>query len=126
LGTTLAFIEKGSMRYFYQLEEKQVCKDFIFENSLVTSFASLFSHDPSSIFIDAMEDTEIVEMSYADVLQLYEEYPVWQKLGRIVVQENIIRAERREAALLKELPEDRFRALVEEHPKSSSRFRFNI
>jgi hypothetical protein len=50
-------------------------------------------------------------------MYLYDHYPAWQKLGRLVVQEQLIRAERREASLLKDPPEVRYRNLVEEHPK---------
>lgn len=116
LCQSIAFIEKGSVRYFYEQDERQINKDFLLENGLVCSFASLFSEEPSTIFIQAMEQTDIVEMQYQDVLQLQESYPVWQKLSRIIIQEQIIRAEKREAAFLKDLPETRFRSLIEEHP----------
>ncbi|WP_256009134.1 Crp/Fnr family transcriptional regulator [Desertivirga xinjiangensis] len=113
---SLAFIEKGSVRYYYQLEDRQVCKDFLLENGLICSFGSLFSQEPSSIFIQAMEDTEILEMQYEDVLSLCERYPVWQQLSRIILQEQIVRAEKREGSFLKDLPETRFKALIAGHP----------
>lgn len=116
LCESIAFIEKGSVRYYYQLEDKQVCKDFLLENGLIGSFGSIFSQEPSAIFIQALEETEIVEMKYEDVLQLCEKYPIWNQLARIILQEQIVRAEKREGAFLKDLPETRFKALIAEHP----------
>lgn len=113
---SIAFIEKGSVRYYYQLEDKQVCKDFLLENGLVCSFGSLFSQEPSTIYIQALEETELVEMRYEDVLSLCEKYPIWQQLFRIILQEQIVRAEKREGAFLKDLPETRFHSLIAEHP----------
>ena len=114
---TIAFIEKGSVRYYYQLEDKEICKDFVFENGIIGAFGSFFSQDPSGYFIKAMEETQIVELNYEDVMHLYEKFPSWQKFGRIIAQEQFIRYEKREAAFLKDQPELRFRSLVEEHPK---------
>lgn len=113
---SIAFIEKGSVRYYYQMEDRQVCKDFLLENGVVCSFSSLFSQEPSTIYIQAMEDTELIEMSYADIQQLCEEHPIWNKLARVIIQEQIIRSEKREESFLKDPPETRFRALIAENP----------
>jgi CRP-like cAMP-binding protein len=116
LCESIAFIEKGSVRSYYQLEDRQVCKDFLLENGLVCSFGSLFSQEPSAIYIQALEDTEIVEMNYGDVMELCESYPIWNQLSRIIIQEQVVRAEKREGAFLKDLPEVRFKSLIAEHP----------
>jgi CRP/FNR family transcriptional regulator, anaerobic regulatory protein len=113
----IAFIERGSVRLYYALDGKEVCKDFLFENAIIGSFASFFSQLPSALNVAAVEETFILEMDYPDVMHLYDTYPVWQKLGRLVAQEQFVKAERREASLLKDSPEIRYKSLIEEHPK---------
>ncbi|WP_181163726.1 Crp/Fnr family transcriptional regulator [Pontibacter mangrovi] len=113
----IAFIEQGSVRVYYEVDGKEICKDFLFENAVAGSFASFFSQMPSALNVAAMEETQLLELSYEDVMHLYEHYPSWQKLGRIIAQDQFVRAERREASLLKDPPEVRFRNLIEEHPK---------
>jgi hypothetical protein len=49
-----------------------------------------------------------MEMYCDDVIRLYNNFPAWQKLGRIIAQDQFVRAEKREAALLKDLPDVRF------------------
>jgi len=116
LCQSVAFIEKGSVRHYYQLETRQVCKDFQLENGLVCSFTSLFSNEPSPIYIQAMEETELIEMPYKAIQTLCKHYPVWNKLAQIIIQEEVIRAEKRESSFLKDSPEERFYFLSEEHP----------
>lgn len=115
--TSLAFVEKGSVRYFYQLEDREVCKDFIFENGIIGSMASFFSQGASELYIQAMEETQVLELSYDDLMFLIDHFQGWRRLAHIIAREQFIKAERREAALLRDLPETRFRALIEEHPK---------
>jgi hypothetical protein len=44
-------------------------------------------------------------------------YPSIARLFEFILQEHLIRAEKREASLLKFSPEDRFKYLLEDHPK---------
>ena len=114
---SVALVEKGSLRLYYTVDGREICKDFLFQNAVAGSFASFFTQQPSALNVAALEETTLLEMAHADVLYLYDHYPAWQKLGRLVVQEQLVRSERREASLLKDPPEVRYRNLVEEHPK---------
>jgi CRP/FNR family transcriptional regulator, anaerobic regulatory protein len=114
---SIAFIEKGSLRYYYQVEDKEISKNFAFENDVIGSFASFITQGPSLFYIEAMEETVIIELKLEDVMALYSQYPIWRNLGRILVQDQYIHLEKREASLLKDPPEKRFSSLVEEHPK---------
>ncbi len=115
---SIGFLEKGSMRLFYESSDKEVCNDFFFENSLIGSVASFLSETPSIVNIAAIEPCELLLWSsLADVKELVAKYPALKKLADIVVQEQFIRAERREADLLSNSPEKRFKNLLEVHPK---------
>lgn len=114
---SVAFIEKGSMRLFLSSAEKEVCSDFFFENSFIGSFASFLSQQPSLVNICAIEPCELLVLHYTDVMALIAKYPSLQKLADIIIQEQFLRAEKRESALLLHSPEERFRKILEEHPK---------
>jgi len=114
---SIGFIEQGSMRLFYESPDKEVCNDFFFENSVIGSLASFLTQTPSIVNIAAIEKCELLLLGYDDVIRLTEKYPALQRLSQIILQEQLIRAERREAALLRNSPEERFRNLLEEHPK---------
>lgn len=113
----LAFISKGSMRLFYDSPDKEVCNDFFFENSMVGSLASFLAQTPSLVNIAAIENCKFHVLHREDVMELISKYSSLRKMGDIIVQEQLLRAERREAALLSVNPEERFQNLMEEHPK---------
>ncbi|MFT3796203.1 Crp/Fnr family transcriptional regulator [Flavobacterium sp.] len=115
--SSVGFIEKGSMRLFQSSPEKEVCSDFFFENSFIGSFASFLSQQPSLVNICAIEPCELLVMHFDDVMRLTKEHPSLRRLADIIVQEQFLRAEKREAALLLHSPEERFRKILEEHPK---------
>jgi CRP-like cAMP-binding protein len=115
--TSVGFIEKGSMRLYYDAPEKEVCNDFFFENSVVGSFASFLTEMPSIVSIAAIEDCEIISFEKMELIMLIQKYPSLKRLADFIIQEQFIRAEKREEALLKFSPETRFRNLLEEHPK---------
>lgn len=114
---SIAFLEKGSMRLFYESPDKEVCNDFLFENSVIGSFASFLAQSPSIVNIAAIEKCELLQLEYEDVLKLTQKYYSLRKLADSIIQDQFARAERREAALLRYSPEERFRNLLEEHPK---------
>ncbi|RIV20670.1 Crp/Fnr family transcriptional regulator [Fibrisoma montanum] len=114
---TLAFIEKGCGRLYYEFDGWDVSKEFVFENGLLGSFVSFFSQRPSNVNVAALEETHILEMRYADVMTLCQTYPVWQRFGVLLLQDQLTRLERRETSLLKDAPEERYRRLITEHPK---------
>ncbi|MGA0558602.1 Crp/Fnr family transcriptional regulator [Larkinella sp. VNQ87] len=118
---TIAFIEKGCGRLFYEIDGWEVSKEFLFENSLLGSFVGFFTQKPSHVHVATLEETHILEMRYEDVMQLCRAYPVWQRFATVLVQDQLMRVERREASLLKDSPEDRYRRLLEEHPKVLNR-----
>lgn len=113
----LAFISEGAMRLFYDSPDKEVCNDFFFENSMVGSLASFLSQTPSLVNIAAIENCKLYVLHHNDVMELISQYPSLKKMADIIVQEQLLRAEKREAALLSINPEERFKNLMEEHPK---------
>jgi len=114
---SLAFITNGSMRLFYDSSHKEVCNDFFFENSLIGSIASFMSHLPAIINIVAIERCSLVVLQRDDVMGLIKKYDSFKNMANVIVLEQLIRSEKREAALLQNSPEDRFKNLMEEHPK---------
>ncbi|WP_127021256.1 Crp/Fnr family transcriptional regulator [Flagellimonas beolgyonensis] len=115
--TKLAFISEGSMRLFYDSPNKEVCNDFFFENSIVGSLASFLSQTPSLTTITSIEPCRLFVLHRDDVMNLVANHASLRKMADIVVQEQLLRTEKREAALLSVNPEDRFKNLMEEHPK---------
>lgn len=114
---SVGFIEKGSMRLFFNSDKKEACSDFFFENSFIGSFASFLSQQPSIVNISAIENCELLVLSHEKVMELMRQYPSVRNLANAILLEQFIRAEKREQSLVLLQPEERFLKIVEEHPK---------
>ncbi len=117
VSVRIGFVEQGALRQFYGSPEKEYCNDFYFENSVVCCFGSMLSGQPSAFNIAAIEKCEILSFDYVDVLDLIEEHTALRQFSSFLLQEHILQSEKRYAELLRSSPEERFRRLLENHPK---------
>lgn len=115
--THLAVLTKGCMRLFYDSPEKESCNNFFFENAIVGSLAGFISGLPSMVTIVAIDPCDLQILSKDQIQDLTRKYPSLKSMADVVLKEHLIWAEKREASLLRDSPEDRFRSLLEEHPK---------
>jgi CRP-like cAMP-binding protein len=91
----LYFLERGSVRGFYNLDGKEVTYWFAFENNFVTSFLSFITRKPGMENIQAMEDCTLWAVTYNDLQKLYTKHPSMERLGRIVHERYYVMLEER-------------------------------
>ncbi|MFL5751984.1 MAG: Crp/Fnr family transcriptional regulator [Bacteroidia bacterium] len=112
----LHFVEKGALRGYYFLEEKEVSYWFSFENHLATSFYSFISRERSYEFIQALEDTSVSSISHKDLMDLYAEFPETEKIGRLILEKYYIRLEERLTNIQFKSAKERYAQLLEQYP----------
>ena len=113
----VTFVNKGGFRYYAMLDEKELVCEFIFENNYVSEYESFLRQTPAKIFIQALEDSEVVMLHYDQVQRLYEKYPPLQKFGRIIAENFLLEAIDRSNSLLSSTPEERYNQLTEKDPQ---------
>lgn len=84
----LGLVVKGIFRIYYHDPKTDTDKNLFFfsENQFVVSFRSFISQNPCWYYIEAMEDSEIVFISYKDLSGLYEVNANWAKFGRLLAE----------------------------------------
>jgi len=114
----LGLIVKGIFRIYYHNPETGEDKNVFFfsESQFVVSFRSFISRNPCLYFIEAMEDSEIVFISYKDLSSLYESHVNWGKFGRLLAESFFAYAQTRTEELLFFSHEERYIRLLNEHP----------
>jgi CRP-like cAMP-binding protein len=85
------FITHGLLRSFHRMSngtEKTyvICR----ENNIFTEHSSFIAQTPSTDFIEAIEDTEVLHISYEDLMTLYKNYHAWESVGRKVSDINFV------------------------------------
>ncbi len=113
----IAFINKGALRAFYindKAEETTSC--FCTQNSLTTSYKSFILQQPSTLSIQALEDSELLVIDHDNLQKLYSTSHVWQSIGRTVAEKEYIIMEQYAAVLNNETAKEKYLRLLKEQP----------
>lgn len=114
----LGLVIKGIFRIYYSDPKTEEEKNLFFfsENQFVVSFRSFISQKACWYFIEAMEDSEIIFISYQHLNALYEKNLNWGKFGRLLAETFFAYAQSRTEEFLFLSHEKRYLRLLEEHP----------
>lgn len=117
----VSFINKGGFRYYFVIEDKEMVCNFTFENCYISEYEGFLRRTPSNVYIQALEDSELVKFHYNDVQEFYEKYPQLQKFGRLIAENFLLEVIERSNSLLFSSPEDRYNQLISREPQLMQR-----
>lgn len=119
----VGFIVKGAMRQ-YSVDEKGVehMVQLYLENYWVSDRESAVMLTPSKYYIDAWEETELLRITVADMLELIEKIPSFGKMTRQMDQRSFIVSQRRVNSTITHSAEKRYEEFAENHPQFLQRF----
>jgi len=91
-----AFIQKGCIRTFY-IDEKglEVTLQFAIENWWVSDIASFHNQKPSRMFIETLEDCELLMLTPESKENMLRQAPCFERMFRLLVQRNLSRMQER-------------------------------
>lgn len=113
---SIYFIEKGMVRSYYLESENQVTTWFMKENDLIISVKSFFEQTKSNECIEAIEETHLHYISFANLLQLYTKYHTFSLIGLQLTQYYYIKSEERLINLRKKDATAKYKYLLSNHP----------
>lgn len=112
------FTSEGYFRFYHiDFKGNEITSDFYFAPSFITSYTSFITGSPSFVNVQAMNDMEVFEFSKKDLLNLYDQYPRIERLGRLIAEAIAITSEEHLFLLLNQTAEMRYRRLLEKNPK---------
>ncbi len=114
---SVAFVNKGCLRYFYLNGGEEQTGQFFFENGWYTDYESFLTGYPSKQNIQALEPTELLLLSKKDLYELYESIPAFERFGRVMAENAYLGSRKNNVALLTLSPEERYLQLIAERPK---------
>ncbi|PSL48228.1 CRP-like cAMP-binding protein [Chitinophaga niastensis] len=119
----VGFIVKGAMRQ-YSVDEKGVehIVHLYIENYWAADRESSIMLTPSKYNIDAWEDTELLIITRAEMLDLMGKIPALVEMIRIMDERNAIANQRRLNATISNTAEKNYGEFVENHPQFIQRF----
>lgn len=113
----LYFITKGCLRSFY-IDSKGVehIYQIRMDNSWISDLESFFEQNPAKYNIEAIEDSQLLRISFERMEQLYVDVPKLERYFRILFQKAYINSLKRLNAIMWETAMDRYNEMLKEHP----------
>jgi len=103
------FVLKGSFRgYLICIEGKEHTISFAIENNWAGDFNSYFSQEPGTLFIEAVEKSEVAQLSYKAEQDLLIKYPKFEKFFKSLAEDNLMDVQERLVSNLTDSAEVRF------------------
>ena len=117
VGEYTYFILKGVIRLFYTCDKgREYVRSFGVEGDMCGSFYSSLTRTPCRFGIQTLEPTRVIRARFDDFTKLFETDIRWERLGRLLAEQHFILKEQREAALLLDDAETRYKQFLQEYP----------
>jgi CRP-like cAMP-binding protein len=111
------FVEKGCLRqYFIDANGIEHVVQFAIEDWWISDMYSLLSKKPATYNIDALENSEVLQLERSREERLREEMPKFERFFRLLLEGGMIARERRIAASLSMSAEQQYLCLLDMYP----------
>ena len=116
------FINKGLLRIFF-MDKNGNESTFYFsqENDFAADYESFINRTPSNYTIEAMEDTDVVHMSYQMVVDGYKKLQYGEKLGRLLAEKYFIIFSKKIQNIYTKTPYERYVLMNKQFPNIRQR-----
>ncbi|SJZ39633.1 cAMP-binding domain of CRP or a regulatory subunit of cAMP-dependent protein kinases [Chitinophaga eiseniae] len=110
------FLHTGATRNYFIRDGKEFTVDFQFEGDMVTAYYSLITREPSTVFIELLEDASIVAIPFRFLQEFYNKHHHGERIGRLIAEYQYAKRLRKEMELLSLTAEERYVQLLERNP----------
>lgn len=116
------FVNKGCLR-LYSLDENGVehILQFAPEDFWVSDIGSFHQETPTSMFIEALEPSEILQITKPDLLETFLAYPRYDRLFRVMMESAFIALQKRVLQNISSTAEERYLTFAETFPQLINR-----
>lgn len=116
------FVNKGLLRsYAVDKEGQEHITMFAMEGWWISDFYSLLSQTPATLNIDALEETEVVQIEHSDLEKLYDRIDKFNKFFRILLQNAFIAHQQRILSAISQSAEERYASFTKKYPSLEQR-----
>lgn len=116
ISKSISFIEKGLVRGFYYKGDLEVSSGFMTEGYFIISVESFFGQKPSYECLQALEDTIVYYIEYEELQYIFDNFPEFNYIGRVIVERYYCLAEQRLYSLRMQKASERYQYLLKNQP----------
>ncbi|WP_420146904.1 Crp/Fnr family transcriptional regulator [Spirosoma sp.] len=110
------FVEKGVVRGYYLKDGREVTSWFMREDDFIISIASFYRRQPAYEYIELLEESILWSISYVQLQQLYQDFPEFNTIGRLITEKYYVLSELRSQNLRMQTAPERYQQLLTDFP----------
>ncbi len=115
--THSTFVLEGCIKmYFVDNNGKEHNLQFAIENWWIGDIGSFYSEEPSKLYIEAVEDSIILQSKKEDQLRLFVDYPKFNRIFRVLAENAMVGLQRRVLQNISSTAEERYLDFLQRHP----------
>jgi CRP-like cAMP-binding protein len=116
------FVVEGCFKmYMVDTQAKEHNLQFAIENWWIGDIGSFHSEQPSKLYIEALEHSVILQIKKEDLLKLYVEYPKFNRIFRVLVENAFVNLQNRLLQNFSTPAEERYLDFLNKHPELFNR-----
>ncbi len=117
IARSMGMVEKGMVRQFYRKKDYEITEHLTYEGHLFVCLESFINQSPSSLCVEALEDTVLYEIPYLSLHALMDKNPEIRKLYCAILESSLIISQRKADARRRQSAKERYCQLETEHPE---------
>lgn len=112
------FVNSGTLRAYYtDRQDKETTIMFGVADWWITDMYSFLNQVPAIMYIDALENSEVLELSKENIDNLYIDIPKFERFFRIIIQNAYVREQVRVIQNLSMSAEERYEIFLKKYPQ---------
>jgi CRP-like cAMP-binding protein len=116
------FVHKGCLRAFYiDGHGKEYVVQFAVEDWWIGDLRSFLTQTPADYYVEALEDSEVLQIEFAALEELYVRVPKFNRFFRILMQRAFIALQQRLVSAHSKSAEERYVEFVKRYPNIEQR-----
>jgi CRP-like cAMP-binding protein len=116
------FVVSGCFKmYAIDANGKEFNLEFAVENEWITDLNSFYDEKPTSVYIEAVEPSVILQISRPDLIHLYSHYSKFNSTFRIIIERKYMELQNRVLQNISATAEERYSNFLNMYPKLASR-----
>ena len=117
----LHIVSEGLVRKYMKVKKGDVTIQIAPEGHMIHSESSFHTRQPSNVFVETIEPSILISISYDHLQELFDKFPLAEKMGRIFVTEMFIIKDKRYFEILKKSTREIFLDYMKTHPQMLQR-----
>ncbi|MCI4671747.1 MAG: Crp/Fnr family transcriptional regulator [Bacteroidia bacterium] len=111
------FVVQGCLKmYMVDKDAKEHNLQFAIENNWIGDLGSFHSGEPSKLYVEAIENSIILQITKENLYRLYDEFPKFNKVFRIMKENQIVEYQKRILQNISSTGEERYLDFLNRYP----------